>query len=445
MPEPDLDRPLRIFLEPSDYWAENLGDLAMFEVAIRRLRERWPSASISIHSLVPDLHLAIDPSLRVIDPTGAVAWTFETWIADCAPAAIAAAVIEAGRRIRRRRPRLASVLSRLALTLRGRRSASLHAYLDCIAGADLVLMSGGGSLNDTYRRVAFRQLEMLELAKDSGAVAALVSQGLGPMHDPLLRRRAAVVFPRVDLLVLREGVAGPALLAEMGISVNPAEVTGDDAIEPAFAARAEELGTGIGVNLRVASYSGVSGALFEAVRRVVHEASGRHRSPLVPIATCGHDLETLRALIGTEDTGGDRAQVLDRIRQCRIVVAGSYHAAVFALSMGIPVVVIAAAEYYQDKFRGLARQFGEGCSVVSAWQPDFEPRLTAAIDRAWRDAEALRNGLLQAATTQIERSRNGYRRLFDLVEQRRTVRNRLADRGGASEERPAGEARPRGA
>jgi polysaccharide pyruvyl transferase WcaK-like protein len=47
-----------------------------------------------------------------------------------------------------------------------------------------------------------------------------------------------------------------------------------------------------------------------------------------------------------------------------VVVAGSYHAAVFALSQGIPVVALVKSPYYVNKMVGLGDQFGAGCEIV---------------------------------------------------------------------------------
>ena len=76
-----------------------------------------------------------------------------------------------------------------------------------------------------------------------------------------------------------------------------------------------------------------------------------------------------RFVTGTSSGGSsNRASTIDdvltAIADCRVVVTGSYHAAVFALSMGVPAVGLAASRYYVDKFKGLADQFGPGCEVV---------------------------------------------------------------------------------
>ena len=88
----------------------------------------------------------------------------------------------------------------------------------------------------------------------------MMGQGMGPIDDHHLRRYAATVLRRVDLIALREDRAGRPLL-EQELGVDPAHITttGDDAIELGFQPRASiDLGTNIGVNLRISEYSGVN-------------------------------------------------------------------------------------------------------------------------------------------------------------------------------------------
>ena len=46
--------------------------------------------------------------------------------------------------------------------------------------------------------------------------------------------------------------------------------------------------------------------------------------------------------------------VINCIARTRLVLTGSYHAAVFALAMGRPAICVAASGYYRSKFYGLA-------------------------------------------------------------------------------------------
>lgn len=110
------------------------------------------------------------------------------------------------------------------------------------------------------------------------------------------------------------------------------------------------------------------------------------------------------------------AGVIAEVSRCRVVVTGSYHAAVFALAQGIPVVGIAASQYYVDKFSGLADLFGGGCDVVRIDVPDAGAALEAAIEKAWATAPHLREALLKSAEAQIHRAREAYRLVGGLVE-----------------------------
>jgi colanic acid/amylovoran biosynthesis protein len=110
--------------------------------------------------------------------------------------------------------------------------------------------------------------------------------------------------------------------------------------------------------------------------------------------------------------------VLEVLQRCRVVVVGSYHAAVFALSMGIPAVMIAAREHYAQKLHGLAHQFGVGCQVELASHPELAMRLQAAIESAWTCAPGTRVTLLAAARNQVVASEAAYERLFELMEAR---------------------------
>jgi colanic acid/amylovoran biosynthesis protein len=107
--------------------------------------------------------------------------------------------------------------------------------------------------------------------------------------------------------------------------------------------------------------------------------------------------------------------VVELIGQCRVVVTGSYHAAVFALAQGIPAVGVTRSAYYDAKFVGLNEQFGGTMGIVSLGEGDVEPRLMRAIDEAWENAEAVRPHLLELAREQVEEGRGAYRRLHALL------------------------------
>ena len=92
-----------------------------------------------------------------------------------------------------------------------------------------------------------------------GVPVALLSQGIGPMEDSALRRRAAEVLPRSALIAVREGLEGPQLLAELGVPPSRVAVTGDDALALVVDAPVVA-GEALGVNVRRSDYAGVGDA-----------------------------------------------------------------------------------------------------------------------------------------------------------------------------------------
>jgi len=391
---------LRIFIEPGSYRWGNLGDVIMLEAALGRLRAFWPDASITVHCLDPERLRAVDASATALDPSGSERWS--------------------------RIPRLLRPAARLGRA--SRRLRQLSEYVDAVRSADLLLFSGAGSLTDSFKQHALALLQTIEIAIDSGAVTALMGQGIGPINDPELLRRAAAVLPRAGFIASREGVAGPLLLHSIGVAPDRIAITGDEAIPLAFAARPEAAGESMGVNLRAAPYAGVDDDVIQAVGSVLR-TFGKPLLP-VPISRYSHedDLETVRRMLGepvAQPGPATPAELLRAISRCRVVVAGSYHAAVLALSMGIPVVAVAGSAYYIDKFRGLAGQFGPACRIELTSEPDFAARLRAAVGDAWRSSEATREELLSAAARQIESIERAYRHVFDLTEAQRPLRSRL--------------------
>ena len=410
---------MQIFVEPSDYVLRNSGDTAMLEVAITRLSGLFPHASINVLSDVPG--------------------SFPRWAPHVHPVAAAGRHAYVARAIRARveglgppfpSGRVGRWLQRFSGAAAGRRRAEIQAFIDGVSQADLVIATGMGGITDAFAEYASGVLTTFELAIRHGAVTAMMGQGMGPLADAALVAHAREILPKIDLIALREELAGKPLLRALGVSADRVVTTGDDAIEVAYERRAAKIGHGLGINLRAAPYSEVDGPIVARVREAVHHASRQLGAPVLPlpISRVSGEADHLtigKLLAGYDDSpdGGSSLdsphKVLDQILMCRSVLTGSYHAGVFALSVGVPVVALARSQYYIDKFRGLAHQFGVGCEVIVLHTPDFEQAVVAAIQSAWQSAEAVRPDLLAAAARQIQSSRAAYQRLYDLVSTRR--------------------------
>lgn len=427
-----------ILVEPSDYSPLNTGDMAMLEVGLRRLRALWPHA---------DIRVFFDDRYPLpIDDSGASSLTLRgrhCWFTHplmpwrlhnkLLPVKIAQHLFELERKCRRHYPSAAKLVLRSKLRLRRKSNKDLDDFLHVVERADLLVVTGMGGITDFFSEFAFGVLDLLELAIGWGVTTAMFGQGVGPIEDSELKKRAGEVLPRVDLIALREERAGWPLLSSLGVRREKVITTGDDAIELAYSSRPEGLGAGLGINIRAADYSAVSSCLVEAVRPVLQRFALERGAKLVAVPISHHATEmdafVIRQLMrGYPDLLDDAeslktaARVIERVSHCRVVITGSYHAGVFALSQGIPVVGLANSRYYADKFFGLAEQFGTGCKVVFLSDEDFTEKLVCALDEAWKIAEQVRPELLSAAERQIESGWVAYRKVYELVENRKTER-----------------------
>ncbi|MFP5319126.1 MAG: polysaccharide pyruvyl transferase family protein [Acidimicrobiia bacterium] len=404
----------RILVEPSAYHLLNLGDVAMLQVAVCRLSALWPSARIDVFTDVPDRLARLCPGADPVPAEGRNAYLNPLPPGDWL-----------WRRLPQSTRRLARS-ARLALRDRTGRGSAMRLFANALAEADLIVVSGGGGTADVFPWETRTVLELLELGVAARVPTALMGQAFGPLQDPSLRRHAGAVLRHVDLIALREQRASAPLLESLGVPMHRVVTTGDDAIAVASPFRTDDAPDAVmGVNLRIAPYSGLDPSLAAEAGRQIAAAAGRHHARMVATPVSIHpdeaDADVAARAVGThvEDAGtvDGPEDVLARIARCRIVVTGSYHAAVFALALGIPAVGLALSPYYVDKFSGLADQFGPGCAVVRL-DGSWPATLADAIDSLWGQAEDLRTPLRERADEQVAQAEAAYRRLRDLVDGR---------------------------
>ena len=420
---------MKILVEPSEYALLNAGDVAMVTTALRRLRSLWPDARIRVLTDTPDL-LPSDCDVSPMSPTGRWAWTsggFFPWASRFVT--IPASLTEWERATRLMGRSVAESAVRARLRFRGIDPRQLDDFLEAVHEADLIVVCGMGGITDYFERYTSGLLESIRLGKQNGrSVVAMFSQGIGPLRNQGLRKQASEVLRKVDFLGLREGAASCALLAELGVDQGRVVVTGDDAIEMARQYAPPQRGDRVGINVRRSTYSHVDQKMAHRIALQVSTVAGDLKAPVVPLPMSSHAVEddaaTFTVMEGVEQPGHDLrgqehlADTLRRVQSCRVVVSGSYHAAVFALSQGIPTVCLTNSTYYDDKFIGLAQQFGVGADIVRLGSPSWEQELACAMHHAWNASEEVRHAMLAAADSQIEAGRRAYQRVFDLVEAR---------------------------
>jgi polysaccharide pyruvyl transferase WcaK-like protein len=419
---------------------KNMGDVSMLQVAVARLLSLWPNAHIEVLTDSPSDLARYCPDSKPLSRAGCAFWLGNRILLGryhrFLPKWVSTRLSDLKRTIRLQRPSFLEFLIQLRLSFRdgdGRRR-DLEAFLAALKKCDLLVVCGSGGFADSCREWNLSILDTIEVALRREIPVVMFGQGMGPLNDKAVLHRAKDVLPGVSLITLRGSRGGLSLLESLGVPSDDILTTGDEAVELAYQEHANKLGSGIGVNLRIASYSEVQGDLLAEVRTVLQEFARQHNVPLLPIPIAFHeyanDHRTIQLLLAGFDDQSDGGLSLDtplsliqQTAHCRIVVTGAYHAAVFALAQGIPVVCLSNSAYYLAKFQGLEDLFGYGCTTVMLGEPDLPGRLAAAIENTWNSAEAVCTPLLQSARRQVETSREAYVRLQSLIGSEATGRS----------------------
>lgn len=443
---------MRILIDQAIYDMRNKGNVALLQTAVNRLQQLWPDARIDVLTEAPHILKLYAPAAT---PVSVYKW--HDWsnmqariqaIHKWTPTSLLRLYLEfraelAHRRtsgstngydqpdrVRRSGEPAPTTPVPLPQTVAEAEPQNGSDFWQAVKAADLVVASGGGYLCDADKPYVRQVLGRLKIALELGKRVVLVGQGVGPLSDAELTALLREILPAVELILVREQRVAMPLLEALGTKPARILMTGDDAIELAYEARQNRWGKGIGVNLRVASYTQVGRQSIEQLRIPLQQAAHRYHAPLiaVPISqnTQEADLTVARELLAGYpnrlvswrrfDTPDE---VIRTIARCRIVVTGAYHGAVFALAQGIPVVGLVKSVEYQNKFGGLVDEFGPGCQIVHLNDPALLTNLAAAIDSLWQAAEILRPQLLAAAQRQIDLGHRAYQQLYRLIEQKR--------------------------
>ena len=410
---------------------QNFGDVAMLQVAVKRLQTLWPSASIEVLTESPDNLRKYCPGAKPLTRAGRNRWIGDSFLLGrfhkLLPRLISSRLSGFAKTLEQKWPLLLNAMVRLRLRIRDDENIGpdLMAFLEAMGNADLFVVCGAGGFADDCREWNMTTLAAMETAIQREIPVAMFGQAIGPLNDLDVLHKMKSILPQINLITLRGGRDGLDLLKSLGVDTSQIETTGDEAIELAYEARSEIPGNGLGVNLRIASYAGIDNDFIPKIRPVLLKFVKLHNVPIVSVPIAFHqranDHETFRQLMVGFDAQSDGGVSLDTplkvIKQagtCRVVVTSAYHAAVFALAQGIPVVCLSNSPYYAAKFLGLEDQFGLGCETIFLSEPDALINLSAAIERAWQSSEKVRLPLQKAALRQIELSRRSYERVVSL-------------------------------
>lgn len=427
--EPARGQTMRILIDPGTFTFLNVGDTAMLQGAVTRLRALWPTAELSVLTDNPAGLAAECGAATAVRHEARRLWFSERVFLGRArralPRRVAESVEGAQRRVRASRPRAFATALRVRLLAHPGHWHGLDAFRRALDSMTLVLVAGQGTLTDHAHAHAHDILHLLEAAHQRGVPTAMVGQGVGPVEDARLLDRARVVLPAVRLITLRERREGPGVLTALGVSPERVRATGDEAIPVAFARRPAHLGETLGVCARVSASSRIDAHLLDQLAPAVRRVASATRAPFTPVPiNHADDPAAIARLLGNPEAAArwadesapwGPAAAIRAAGTCRVMITAAYHAAVFALAQGVPAVCIARSAYFRAKFRGLADMFGEGCSVVDLDAPGAADVVEGTAVRLWADADALRPSLLDAAAAQAAAVEDSYLALRSTV------------------------------
>lgn len=395
---------MRILVDQSSYDLLNIGDVAMLQSCVARLRSQWPDAEIMVIAHEPQRLASYCPGTIAIGRTFADRPLFRSL-----PKKLRLMLDQAWKMAA---PYFTGRL-RAARKPAGRPRTAIQA----VRQSDLVVASGGGYLADMWWWHAVGVLSLLALAQRLGTPTAMFGQGIGPVGRRALRAQARMVGPELKVLTLREDRKEAA--TSLGIPAAAVRLTGDEAFELAVS-QDVSAGRSLGVNVRVAAYARVDRGTAARVGDAVLAAAADLQAPVVGLPVSRYpadsDLAALRALFPPGDSRVGPAlediaspeQLIAAVGRCRAIVTGSYHVAVFGLAQGVPAVCLTRSPYYDAKFAGLQASFPQACFVISLAGAGAAARLLPAIVQAWHLALPDR----AAARDTSERLRNAGRACY---------------------------------
>lgn len=405
---------MRILVDQSGYDLLNLGDVAMLQSCVTRLRTQWPDAEIMV--------IARDSRRLAFYCPGTIA------IRTVADSPMIRHLSRRSRLIYEQAWRMAAAYFSGRV---GRRPAGRQAQtaIQAVHTADLVVAGGGAYMTDTWWWHAAGVLSLLSLAQRLGKPTAMFGQGMGPMRMRALRAQARVVLPGLAVLGLREDQMGRDLALAFGVQPADVVVTGDDALE--FIGDNMTSGNALGLSVRVSGYAGVDIQTAVAVGDLILDIAATLDTPVVPLPVSrdAADAAVLRQLLQRAHGPADRVvddltspqKLVEAAAGCRVIVTGSYHAAVFGLAQGVPAVCLTKSAYYDAKFGGLQALFPGACFVISLDTPDFPACLRATVQQAWRLPISTRSAARDTALRLRDAGREAYAQFRVKMEKNHTL------------------------
>lgn len=379
---------MRVLFDSSGDHMLNHGDLAMLKVAARRFHESGIEVSV-----VSDNSVECSNQLNFVDAV-------QNRVSTCSRLQLLAEVNKVNHGGRGIGDMLRSLRGFLNVSSNRFQfwspqnvsvGCSERDYLSTLRSVDAVCVSGGGWINDCFVDAALSVLATIGLAQQFGKPTYLFGQGIGPVVNSTVLELARRVLPEVRFIGVRDR-SSLDLAASLGVQSGRCVFTGDDAIELANDIESKHEEERFGFNIRNVGYANIVADALVPVCNVLGQFRDRHSfiPSIVPISKVNN--EDFDSTLGfLRQAGIDVRSCVNiifspelaakEIGRCRAFLTTSYHTAVFAMTLGVPAIMVANSDFYTMKFMGLAEYFGQDMFVIQL--RDVARDLPRAISVAW--------------------------------------------------------------
>ncbi len=280
------------------------------------------------------------------------------------------------------------------------------ALLPAIARCDLFLSGGGSLLQDvTSAQSIFYYLGVVRLAQMLGKKTMFIAQGIGPLKRGRSRKLVAAVANKLDAITVRDA-ASARLLAEIGVSRPPIEVTADPALllfrPPAPNSGGDEGGFGVALRpwhgqeqLGTQTAAACFPTLAGQTPRLLPMQPGSDAAVAAQFAGEWARLQGASGPVSASSIPDDLNALLSIIAGCDMMVGMRLHALILAAAAGVPSAALA----YDPKVAAFMQASGQGDAVYDLSAPNADA-LAALIGQVWRERDE-RAAALRAALPEL--------------------------------------------
>ncbi|SFR91844.1 Polysaccharide pyruvyl transferase family protein WcaK [Microbacterium sp. cf046] len=252
-----------------------------------------------------------------------------------------------------------------------------RAVVDAVAGADGVLITGGGNLASTWPLHVYERAALAGIAARVGRPLVVSGQTLGPDLRGRDRELTAGLLRSAELVGVRESRSHD-LAADLGVharlGVDDASFLGMPAPDaaPARAGVLVSLSLSLGRAPRTETVTRIA-ALVDAAADMTGGPVRfhAHYGPLIGTEPRGdavlHDQVRARMRVpSTVVPTGDATAAASLARSTALLITGRYHPAVFAAPAGVPMLGLVTDDYTAVKQRGALAHWGQDATVPIA-------------------------------------------------------------------------------